>query len=235
MSKIKKLVYSLAVMVFVVVALSSCDKSMDEPVVPQQNEQLTQAAPETETLRVTARGWSSVKDLYKNRYRSAYNKAVGTSFNNVKKYFISIGFFTAINAVEGTSFKDLGVYELKDLVQYNSSYAWFGDQSKLGYSDERIFKRDIKRFVSNKQKPVVVYAETDAWYSNNNKDKNILIVWEVSDSGVKVTKISNTPASSFSNNSLIELSWSDLLQKAKNLSSYGVANVVYPDKNPHDL
>ena len=37
MSKIKKLVYSLAVMVFVVVALSSCDKSMDEPVVPQQN------------------------------------------------------------------------------------------------------------------------------------------------------------------------------------------------------
>lgn len=32
MSKIKKLVYPLAVMVFAVVALSSCDRSMNEPV-----------------------------------------------------------------------------------------------------------------------------------------------------------------------------------------------------------
>ena len=34
MSKIKKLVYSLAVMVFAVVAFSSCDKNDYEPMAP---------------------------------------------------------------------------------------------------------------------------------------------------------------------------------------------------------
>lgn len=45
MSKIKKLVYPLAVMIFAVLALlSSCDKNDLEPVVPQQNERVLETS-----------------------------------------------------------------------------------------------------------------------------------------------------------------------------------------------
>ena len=50
---------------------------------------------------------------------------------------------------------------------------------------------------------------------------------------MRVTKISEAPSSQFSNNNIIELDWSIFFDKAKKASDHGVANVAYPNSDPH--
>lgn len=225
----------LAIVCITVVGLSSCDKSLNEPMAsPQKMESSFEDTSPSVVETRSASNWYVVEKKYRDRYRSSYNKASSNSYENVKKYFISVGFFTAINAVNGFSLKDLGVYSLDALATYNPDYSWFGNIDNLGYLTEKSFKKDILAFVKEYKRPVVVLADTNVkWLDEPHTNMNILIVWEVSDSGVKITRISDIPSSSFKNNLIFELTWSDFFTKAKNATGSGIANVAYPHSDPH--
>ena len=81
MSKIKKLVYSLAVMVFAVVAFSSCDKSMDEPMAPVIDNEV-ENLPQTRALQ---NGWQNEQNANGIRY---YSKKDGSRTWYVIKIYL---------------------------------------------------------------------------------------------------------------------------------------------------
>ena len=223
--------YSLAVMVFAVVAFSSCDKSMDEPMVPvvTSEQQIDNSMVTTRTDQLTdSRSWSSVSNTIKNRYYNAYQHASRYSYTNVENNPIPVGFYAAFNATHNESYGFL-VGNLQTLCGQYSSRAKF--KSYWNTPDEfSDFKTHIKSFVSNKSRPVVLYAKSLPW-TNLGIEDNALTVWAVSDNYVRVTKISDQPNQTFGYNNIIELSWGDLFNKAIQISTTGVANVAFMDSS----
>lgn len=76
------------------------------------------------------------------------------------------------------------------------------------------------------QNPVIVYADSQNW-GNANIRHNILTVWAVSNTHVRVTKVSNLPSGDFNYNQIISLTWEEFFQKAITISNNSVANVAF--------
>lgn len=136
MSKIKKLVYSLVVMVFAVVALSSCDKSDGyEPMIPQQNQQV---------LKIPARAVSGPtnNELPYTPYYESYNSYAVldlsgyTHFNESSQ---TIGICGAATYMVGRHLKYGNSYSVSSQEVYK---IYGGKRSSLGelYSYRRIDK-----------------------------------------------------------------------------------------------
>lgn len=218
-------------------AFTSCDKQEEIFEAPQVTNPITEVKePQMTELRATG-NWIESLDSYKENYYSAYRNASNRRNGNVEKYPMTVGFFSIVNAVFSTSFHQEENFKLNELCDYNPNYGWFGIDGTRGYTDEATFQSQIYRFIEKYNRPVAIYATTQPWTKKQITD-NILIVWDVSKSHVKVTKISEPPSKKFNNNNIIQLTWNDLFSKAIDASSVTpkVANVAYPvDSNPHGL
>ena len=62
-----------------------------------------------------------------------------------------------------------------------------------------------------------------------------IIIWESSDGKAVVTNTNFIPAQQFANNAFYRIPYTELFQKATDLSNYGVANVAYMDAFPGSL
>lgn len=198
---------------------------MDESPVVSTEQQTESSMVTTGAMQLaSSSSWSSVSNTIKNRYYNAYRYASRYSYNNVQNNPIPVGFYAAFNATHNEDYGFLAG-NLQTLSGQYSNRAKF--KSYLNTTDEfSDFKAHIKSFVNNKSKPVVIYAKSLPW-TNLGIEHNILTVWAVSDNYVRVTKISDQPSQTFGQNNIIELSWTDLFQKAITISSNGVANVAF--------
>lgn len=229
MYTLKSKIHYLLLSMVITLCLTSCneDAIVEKPL--NTSEKTT-----TKSLEVNAvstpnlarrDGYSRVADEIKNRYYSAYSTASRRSRNFVVNNPLSVGYYAAINATynfSGSGSNDL----LSNLCSYNSYHSTF-----YGYSsgEFRRFKRDIKGFMDNYNKPIVIYAYTQRWGSGNIRD-NILTVWATSNDRVKVTRTSDSPNGVFGYNYIIELTWQQLFDKAIEASSHNVANVAFMDR-----
>lgn len=84
---------------------------------------------------------------------------------------------------------------------YGGAYFSSYENNANGLSN---FKNNIKNFVVATQNPVIVYADSQNW-GNANIRHNILTVWAVSNTHVRVTKVSNIPSGDFNYNQIISL------------------------------
>ena len=241
MAKIKKVIFGLFLAMFAVVALSSCNKDNDDKTLAStpETEQMELLASARSNTVLRANGWSEVSRYIQNSYYEAYFNAAGghPSFMNQRQVQYApnaIGFYAALNATYSKDWVNQGEETLKTLCEVNSGYAHFGNASSMAYtsSDKRYFILDVKNFVSQKAKPVVIYAATNPWGPKRLKG-NILTVWKVSDTKVVVTRMSDIPNRNFSRNYLIELTWDELFQKGLDISSNSpkVVNVAYIDSS----
>ena len=213
----------------VVTLLSSCDKSMDEPLMPvvASEQQIDNSMVTTRTDQLMdSRSWSSVSNTIKNRYYNAYQHASRYSYTNVENNPVPVGFYAAFNAIYNEEYGFL-VGDLQDLCGMYTSRTKFKSyyDSPDEFSD---FKAHIRSFVTNKARPVVIYAKSQPW-TNLGIEYNALTVWAVSDGYVRVTKISDRPNQTFGYNNIIELSWQQLFNKAIEISAVDVANVAFMD------
>lgn len=227
MKKFEKIFFSMIAMIMMVTVgsvFTSCSNDDDDFRVPAQETQLDQAldqdsmAPMTRGMNVT---WYSVSSTIKNRYYSSYQYASNWSSTNVANHPVAVGFYTALNATHNLNY----LYTSGDLSSLCSQYPSLSKY--VGYQDTNddfnTFKTHITSFVTNKARPVAIYASTQTW------SNNVLIVWAVSSTGVRVTRISDSPSTNFGNNNIIELTWQNLFDKAIDASSVSVANVAYMD------
>ena len=229
MNKIKNLKIALfaVLMVVVGVGFSSCDKNDLEPVPTTSEQQIDVPMGMTRISEATnSRSWSSVSNTIKNRYYNAYQHASRYSYANVENNPIPVGFYAAFNATYNEEYGFL-IGDLQGLCGMYTSRTKF--KSYYDLPDEASdFKAHIRSFVTNKARPVVIYAKSQPW-TNLEIEHNALTVWAVSDGYVRVTKISDRPNQTFGYNNIIELSWQQLFNKAIEISETSVANVAFMD------
>lgn len=206
--KLKSALFAV-LMIFAVVALSSCDKSMDEPMatIQKTKEDSKPSSEVASSLRSESYFW--VDQEYRNRVSTAFNSACG-SYSNLEYYPMQIGFYAAFNATYNTSYIYVDLPTLNDLCNQSQGYQ---DMTLYkGYEDtpqkRREFKEDVYEFISRRGRPVVVLAETNPWGSGG-ETVNILTVWAVNSTYVKVSKISEEN----NLNNLVTLTYDQLFDK----------------------
>ena len=222
----------IAMMICLATSFSSCKKDVNPQTsddgleyseMSQNNSDGNSEYSNFDSIAPTnTRAWYSVSNSIKNNYYSAYYAACNNSYTNVLNNPVHVGFYTGLKATYYylTVYYSTTLNTLYDLYYDNQGYTYYKGYSNTT-TDFNDFKNHITYFVTNKSKPVVVLASTQ------NLTTDILIVWAVSSTGVRVTRISDTPATLFGDNYIIELSWSSFFNKAISASNYGIANVAY--------
>lgn len=227
MSKIKKLAYLLAMLMFVGVGFSSCDKSMDEPLVSiASSEQEQMSSPRTTVLSRASSSQYFVKDEYKDAYYSGYRYA-SNYFDDefVKKHPIGVGFYAAYNC---SHTRNNLLAQEKTLFDLCSDE---GGSEFRSYTDANQFQLEVESFLSRKQKPVVVSIETMQTFNDGTPRNGTVIIWASNQGVVTVTNTNFSPSSLFGDNDFYYLTYSDLLNRAKKMSKQSpkVGNVAYMD------
>lgn len=238
MVKFKTLAMMLAIVCITVVGLSSCDKSLNEPMAQTELRNNSPALVESSTTQTYSPnrwiGWGYVDQSIRDDYYRAYGEA-SQDFNSwgIEHRYLPVAFYAAFNATHGYS-ESYGEENqmLNELCNDNSWGSQFGHggvaypNSNQGFAD---FKRDILNCIHNKGVPVVIYAKLNTpWPGSQGRLHNALTVWSASGTHVGVTKVSDIPGQIFSLN--IVLDWQDLFRKAINASGQEnspVANVAF--------
>lgn len=218
MKKFEKIFFSMIAMIMMVAVgsvFTSCTNDDDDFPVPAQETQLDQAldqdsvAPMTRAMNSTG----EVTTTRKNWYYNGHWYACSYNFANRLTHVVPVGFFAALNASHSLNYAYWGSGDMQYYCNYYSSLAKFKSYSEGDPDDEADFKSNIFNFVKNKQRPVAVTVKLDSG------DYSVLIVWKVTDTNVVVTRSTDIPQTTFTNNYLITLSWDQLRAKAFNASN----------------